>query len=109
MPKPHYGYLMALVHEILESEQVAQYFSSLELQSGYWQVAMDEESKQKTAIDHPSRPTPDSSQPLQDLEAVFQKLHQGGGEICLARQNIKAGWPSIGLVSPPLKIRGSVT
>lgn len=44
------GFPMPQVHEILESLHGARYFSSLDLQSGYWQGEMDRRSIPKTAF-----------------------------------------------------------
>ena len=44
------AYLLPQIDETLDSLQGSQWFSSLNLKSGYWQVKMDEESKPLTAF-----------------------------------------------------------
>ena len=43
-------YLLPYIDKMLDSLQGSQWFSSLNLKSGYWQVKMDEESKLLTAF-----------------------------------------------------------
>ena len=44
------AYLLPHIDKALDSLQVSQWVSSLDLKSGYWQVKMDEESKPLTAF-----------------------------------------------------------
>ena len=44
------AYSLPQIEETLDSLQGSQWFSSLDLKSGYWQVEMDEESKPLTAF-----------------------------------------------------------
>ena len=44
------AYSLPQIDRILDSLQGSQWFSSLNLKSGYWQVEMDEESKPLTAF-----------------------------------------------------------
>ena len=44
------AYMLPRIEETLDSLQGARWFSSLDLQSGYWQVEVEEEDKPKTAF-----------------------------------------------------------
>ena len=44
------SYRLSLIDDILALLGKAKYFTSLDLKSGYWQVAMDEQDKEKTAF-----------------------------------------------------------
>lgn len=44
------AYFLPRIDETIDSLAGARYFSKLDIRSGYWQVAMKEEDKQKTAF-----------------------------------------------------------
>ena len=70
------SYPLPLIDDILALLGKAKYFTSLDLKSGYWQVAMDEQDKEKTAFACHKRLFEFNVMPfgLSNAPAVFQEL-----------------------------------
>ena len=70
------SYPLPLINDILVLLGKSNYFTSLDLKSGYWQVAMDEQDKEKTAFAYHKGLFEFNVMPfgLSNVPAVFQEL-----------------------------------
>ena len=81
------AYMLSQINETLDSLQGSQWFSSLDLKSGYWQVKMDEESKPLMAFTVGTLGFYESERMpfgLTNAPATFQRLK----ETCLGDLNL---------------------